>query len=58
MTEKTDSAETKIENIPQGKQDDNGKNQTAPIPKELVGTKGLEPTRYGDWEHKGIISDF
>lgn len=22
------------------------------------GPKGLEPTRYGDWEHKGICSDF
>ena len=20
--------------------------------------KGLEPTRYGDWEHNGIASDF
>ena len=26
--------------------------------KELGGPKGLEPTRYGDWERKGIISDF
>ena len=26
---------------------------------ELDGRKeGLEPTRYGDWEKKGIISDF
>ena len=27
-------------------------------PKELNGPKGLEPTRYGDWEKKGIASDF
>ncbi|HEV2651975.1 MAG TPA: DUF1674 domain-containing protein [Rhizomicrobium sp.] len=27
-------------------------------PKELGGQKGPEPTRYGDWEKKGIISDF
>jgi hypothetical protein len=27
-------------------------------PKELQGPKGLEPTRYGDWERKGIASDF
>ncbi len=27
-------------------------------PKELNGRKGLEPTRYGDWESKGIASDF
>ena len=25
---------------------------------ELGGPKGLEPTRYGDWEKKGITSDF
>ena len=26
--------------------------------KELGGPKGLEPTRYGDWERKGICYDF
>jgi hypothetical protein len=26
--------------------------------KELGGQKGPEPTRYGDWEKKGIVSDF
>ena len=25
---------------------------------ERGGTKGPEPTRYGDWEHKGRVSDF
>jgi hypothetical protein len=29
-----------------------------PLPKELQGPKGPEPTRYGDWENKGIASDF
>jgi hypothetical protein len=28
------------------------------LPKELGGGKGLEPTRFGDWEKKGIASDF
>ena len=28
------------------------------LPKERGGQKGPEPTRYGDWEKKGIISDF
>ena len=28
------------------------------LPPELGGPKGLEPTRYGDWEIKGIVSDF
>lgn len=26
--------------------------------KEIGGPKGPEPTRYGDWERKGIVSDF
>ena len=28
------------------------------MPPELGGRKGPEPTRYGDWEKNGIISDF
>lgn len=33
---------------------------TAPqaLPPEKGGRGGLEPTRYGDWEKKGILSDF
>ena len=27
-------------------------------PKEINGRIGPEPTRYGDWESKGIASDF
>jgi hypothetical protein len=27
-------------------------------PKEVGGRAGPEPTRYGDWEKKGIASDF
>ena len=27
-------------------------------PREYQGPKGPEPTRYGDWERKGIASDF
>jgi hypothetical protein len=29
-----------------------------PMEKEFQGPKGPEPTRYGDWENKGIASDF
>jgi hypothetical protein len=29
-----------------------------PPAKETGGPKGPEPTRYGDWENKGIASDF
>ena len=28
------------------------------LPKEINGPKGLEPTRYGDWESKGRCHDF
>lgn len=28
------------------------------LPPENGGPKGLEPTRYGDWERKGIAVDF
>ena len=35
------------------------KQETPPrMPKELGGRKGPEPTRYGDWEKNGIVSDF
>jgi hypothetical protein len=27
-------------------------------PKEIGGRNGLDPARYGDWEVKGIVSDF
>ncbi|KQT48246.1 hypothetical protein ASG47_07745 [Devosia sp. Leaf420] len=31
---------------------------TAMAPKEKGGRGGLEPGRYGDWEIKGLTSDF
>jgi hypothetical protein len=31
---------------------------SASQPKESGGRGGLEPTRYGDWEKDGLISDF
>ena len=34
------------------------KKDNAPAPKELHGRKGPDPARYGDWENKGIASDF
>jgi len=27
-------------------------------PREIGGPKGPEPTRYGDWERNGRVSDF
>jgi hypothetical protein len=32
--------------------------QSQPTHREVNGPKGPEPTRYGDWERKGIASDF
>ncbi len=30
----------------------------AKLPPEFLGPSGPEPVRYGDWERKGIASDF
>jgi len=32
--------------------------QAAKTPEEFSGRGGLDPTRYGDWEKDGLISDF
>ena len=32
--------------------------KTADRPKEVSGRDGPDPTRYGDWEVKGLASDF
>ena len=32
--------------------------KAAERPKEIGGPSGPEPTRYGDWERKGICVDF
>ena len=29
-----------------------------PIAKEIGGFKGQEPTKYGDWQHRGRVTDF
>ncbi|MET0221818.1 MAG: succinate dehydrogenase assembly factor 4 [Tardiphaga sp.] len=31
---------------------------SVPAAKEFQGPEGPEPTRFGDWERKGIASDF
>ncbi|HTN11782.1 MAG TPA: DUF1674 domain-containing protein [Acetobacteraceae bacterium] len=28
------------------------------LPKEIGGVEGPDPTRYGDWQHKGRVTDF
>ena len=32
--------------------------QACVLAPEISGRKGPEPTRFGDWENKGIASDF
>ena len=42
-------------------EDTEGKKTASKLPKkkkEIGGTDGPEPTRFGDWEKKGITSDF
>lgn len=34
------------------------KDKSSSKPQEIGGQKGPEPTRYGDWEKGGLISDF
>ena len=34
------------------------KPETPERPREIGGPRGLEPTRYGDWERKGRCIDF
>ncbi len=52
MTDKITSKKPSPEK-PEDKKDNNIKK-----PEEFGGTKGPEPTRYGDWEHNGRCSDF
>lgn len=32
--------------------------QQVKLPREVNGRDGPEPTRFGDWENKGLTSDF
>jgi len=32
--------------------------QAVMLPREVNGSDGPEPTRFGDWEKKGLTSDF
>ena len=32
--------------------------EAPPRPREIGGPSGPEPTRFGDWERKGRVSDF
>ncbi len=44
--------------IPKAAPEGPAKPAIPPMPREIGGPEGPEPTRYGDWEHKGRCSDF
>jgi len=54
--------EIKPDNTKQSDSSDDGQNSQEdyqnPKTGEILGPKGPEPTRYGDWERKGRVSDF
>jgi hypothetical protein len=43
---------------PAAGQDEVKRPDQKPMPKEIGGPKGPEPTRYGDWEVNGRCTDF
>jgi len=49
-----------VDTIPAGEKGtpDAQENVKGKAQQEVGGRKGPEPTRYGDWEKNGIISDF
>ena len=53
---KITQAKQALEEAKKRRTDKNSKHEKRP--KEFKGRGGLEPTRFGDWEVKGIASDF
>ena len=49
-------AKQALEEAKKRRSDANNSPENRPV--ELKGRGGLEPTRFGDWEVKGITSDF
>jgi hypothetical protein len=44
--------------MPASKAGETAQADADPMPPEVNGPKGPEPTRYGDWEQKGRCTDF
>lgn len=44
--------------LPDGRDDPRRNRRERRAPREIGGAQGPEPTRYGDWEHKGRCTDF
>jgi hypothetical protein len=58
MTKPEQEAAPPAQPHPDAKTDTASKPQPAPMPVEIGGPAGPEPTRFGDWERKGRVSDF
>ncbi len=62
MSDKTDPKATRLkEAAERALKEANARKAAAKaqeLPEELGGRDGPEPTRFGDWERKGITSDF
>jgi len=63
-SKKADNSKTIVKVKGHKKQDANSIDNKPPLQegstkqKEFGGAKGPEPTRYGDWQHNGRVSDF
>lgn len=44
--------------VPETQEAPDPKPAPATLPKEVGGPPGPEPTRYGDWQYKGRVTDF
>jgi hypothetical protein len=55
-TPKSDAARRALEEAARRRKDRDA--AATPRPKEIDGRDGPDPVRYGDWEVKGIVSDF
>ena len=53
-TRRRDAAKRALEEAAHRRQE----NIKSQLPPEKGGQEGTEPTRYGDWEKKGIVTDF
>ncbi|HET7922015.1 MAG TPA: DUF1674 domain-containing protein [Gammaproteobacteria bacterium] len=49
--------QTRPEAVPPSRETD-AESAPQPLPREIGGPKGPEPTRYGDWEKGGRCIDF
>ena len=53
-----DAAKRALQEVEQRKKIDSSSKKDERLPIEVNGRKGLEPTRFGDWEKGGIAYDF